>query len=59
MILATLSFEWEPGLIVFDLPPSLKLNELKWAASVAITPLTHCDEKFRLLTLFLQPLKRD
>lgn len=59
MILATWSFEWEPGLIVLDLPPSLKLNKLKWAASVAIIPLTHCDEKSRLLPLFLQPLKRD
>ncbi len=59
MILATWSFEWEPGLIVLDLPPSLKLNELKWAASAAITPLTHCDEKSSLLPLFLQPLKRD
>lgn len=45
--------------MVLDLPLSLKLNELKWAASVAITPLTHCDEKSRLLPLFLQPVKRD
>lgn len=45
--------------MVLDLPPSLKANELKWAASVAITPLTHCDEKSSLLPLFLQPVKRD
>lgn len=47
--------------MVLDLPPSLKLNELEWAAGVAISPLTHtvmkspalsAASKERLKTLF-------